>query len=102
MPLIALLPVLLISLKTLPAPVPSPSNPTGGDKLPAWTWGAVQGASSYDLPLDQPEKLERWKSEPGMLGLRYIFNEPRHAAWLEGDELEWLWTGAERLGAMKP
>ena len=46
--------------KTLPAPVPSPSNPTGGDKLPAWTWSAVQGASSYDLALDQPDGQHRY------------------------------------------
>jgi predicted TIM-barrel fold metal-dependent hydrolase len=49
-----------------------------------------------NFPLDQPSLLSGWKKQPGMLGLRYIFNEARHAAWLEGDELEWLWSGAER------
>jgi predicted TIM-barrel fold metal-dependent hydrolase len=44
-----------------------------------------------------PDRLAHWKEQPGMLGLRYIFNEPQHAAWLEGDALEWLWSGAERL-----
>jgi predicted TIM-barrel fold metal-dependent hydrolase len=43
------------------------------------------------------QRLQGWKSQPGMLGLRYIFNEPRHAAWLEGHELDWLWSSAERL-----
>ncbi|HUQ75249.1 MAG TPA: amidohydrolase family protein [Burkholderiales bacterium] len=54
-----------------------------------------------NFPLDTPggeATLERWKSQRGMLGLRYIFNEPRHAAWLEGDDVAWLWSGAERLG----
>jgi predicted TIM-barrel fold metal-dependent hydrolase len=51
-----------------------------------------------NLPLDQPQQLAGWKKQPGMLGLRYIFNTPQHAAWLEGQELEWLWTGAARDG----
>src|SRR5260370_36529718 len=49
-------------------------------------------------PLDNPQPLQSWKAQPGMLGLRYIFNEPQHARWLEGDGLEWLWSGAARLG----
>ena len=40
--------------KTLAAPVPSPSNPTSGDMLPVWSWSPVQGASSYDVVIDQP------------------------------------------------
>src|SRR5205814_1404976 len=44
-----------------------------------------------------PERLQGWKSQPGMLGLRYILNAPRHAAWLDGSGLEWLWSGAQRL-----
>jgi len=51
-----------------------------------------------NFPLDQPRDLSKWQEQPGMLGLRYIFNEPRHAAWLEGDGLEWLWSGAARQG----
>jgi predicted TIM-barrel fold metal-dependent hydrolase len=77
---------------------------------PAWDADAnaiaVDAARRYperfavlgNFPLDAPrgaQTLARWKSEPGMLGLRYIFNEPQHARWLAGDELEWLWRGAE-------
>ena len=40
--------------KTLVAPVPSASNPTAGDMLPVWSWSPVQGASSYDVVIDQP------------------------------------------------
>jgi predicted TIM-barrel fold metal-dependent hydrolase len=53
-----------------------------------------------NFPLEESggsARLQHWKEQPGMLGLRYIFNEPRHAAWLEGDALDWLWSGAERL-----
>lgn len=58
---------------------------------------AVLGNFPLDAP-DGPSQLARWKSQPGMLGLRYIFNEPRHARWLDGNELDWLWSGAQRLG----
>jgi hypothetical protein len=41
--------------KQLAAPVPSASNPTQGEALPVWSWSQVQGASSYDLSVDQPD-----------------------------------------------
>ena len=80
---------------------------------PAWDPDAnrigVEAAAAHpqrfavlgNFPLEDPEaprRLPSWKEQPGMLGLRYIFNEPQHARWLEGDELEWLWSGAARLG----
>jgi hypothetical protein len=40
--------------KTLPAPVPSASNPTGGDAVPSWSWAPVPGAVSYDFRLYPP------------------------------------------------
>jgi hypothetical protein len=45
--------------KTLPAPVPSASNPTSGDMLPVWAWSPVQGASSYDVVVNQPNGQSR-------------------------------------------
>ena len=54
-----------------------------------------------NFPLDAPhgeQTLRTWKSLPGMLGLRYIFNEPKHQAWLAGDAMNWLWGGAQHLG----
>ena len=45
--------------KQLAAPVPSSSNPTQGDTLPVWSWAPVQGASSYDLAVDQPDGQHR-------------------------------------------
>jgi hypothetical protein len=41
--------------KRLPAPVPSPGNPSGGDFIPTWQWEPVQGAVSYDLSADLPD-----------------------------------------------
>ncbi|HEX9093904.1 MAG TPA: hypothetical protein VF902_07970, partial [Coriobacteriia bacterium] len=48
--------------KTLAAPVPSASNPVSGDMLPVWRWAPVQGASSYDVAVDQPNGGHRYFS----------------------------------------
>lgn len=41
--------------RSLPAPVPSPTNSTGGDQIPTWTWAPVTGAVSYDVSVDLPD-----------------------------------------------
>jgi hypothetical protein len=41
--------------KTLAVPVPSSSVPTSGETLPVLAWSPVQGASAYDIALDQPD-----------------------------------------------
>jgi len=48
--------------KTLVAPVPSDQNPTHGEMLPVWAWNYVQGASSYDVSIDQPNGQNRYFS----------------------------------------
>ncbi len=45
--------------KVLPAPVPSPDNPTAGDFVPTWTWDPVPGAVSYDFQLRFPNGTVR-------------------------------------------
>lgn len=45
--------------RTLPVPVLSTSNPTGGDGIPAFTWLPVQGASAYDVHVDQADGSTR-------------------------------------------
>ncbi|MGB2954032.1 MAG: carboxypeptidase-like regulatory domain-containing protein [Gaiellaceae bacterium] len=45
--------------KKLATPVPSPNNPTSGDALPVWSWSPIQGASSYDIAIDQPNGQTR-------------------------------------------
>ena len=56
---------------------------------------AIMGA----FPLDQPENrslVASWRSQPGMLGLRYGFLQEPMRGWLEDSTLDWLWEAAER------
>ena len=58
---------------------------------------AIMGA----LPLDRPESralVATWRSQPGMLGLRYGFLQEPLRGWLEDGTLDWLWAAAERAG----
>ncbi len=58
---------------------------------------AIMGA----LPLDRPEnraQVANWRSQPGMLGLRYGFLQEPMRGWLEDGTLDWLWAAAERAG----
>ena len=52
-------------------------------------------------PLDDPrtrERIESWRQEPGMLGLRYTFLHGPLRQKLDDGDLEWLWTAAEKGG----
>ncbi len=54
------------------------------------------------FPLERPESrslVDGWRSQPGMLGLRYTFLQQPQRGWLEDGTLEWLWTAAERAGS---
>ena len=58
---------------------------------------AIMGA----LPLDKPETRERiatWRSQPGMLGLRYTFLHDPAKQRLHDGEYEWLFAAAEKAG----
>ena len=58
---------------------------------------AILGA----FPLNQPDKralVETWRSQPGMLGLRYGFLQEPMRGWLADGTLDWLWAAAERAG----
>ena len=53
------------------------------------------------FPLNQPDKrglVEKWRSQPGMLGLRYGFLQEPMRGWLADGTLDWLWAAAERAG----
>ena len=41
--------------RSLPAPAPSPLNPSSGDQIPTWTWAPVTGAVAYDVSVDLPD-----------------------------------------------
>jgi predicted TIM-barrel fold metal-dependent hydrolase len=53
------------------------------------------------FPLQQPENrslVAKWRSQPGMLGLRYGFLQEPMRRWIEDGTLDWLWAAAERAG----
>lgn len=41
------------------------------------------------------EKLLSWKQQPGMVGLRFLFNSPERIAPLRDGALDWVWPIAE-------
>ena len=53
------------------------------------------------IPPDQPERrgeIDTWKSQPGMLGLRYTFLQPHQKSWPTDGTMDWLWPAAARAG----
>jgi len=51
------------------------------------------------FPLDKPESrslIDGWKSQPGMLGLRFALLQPHQRAWWTDGTMDWLWPAAER------
>jgi len=54
-----------------------------------------------NFPLDRPETrglVDGWKSRPGMLGLRFTFNQPHQRTWMTDGTIDWIWPAAERAG----
>ena len=54
-----------------------------------------------NFPLDRPDSrtgIDRLKSRPGMLGLRFALLQPHQQTWLTDGTLDWLWPVAERAG----
>src|SRR5918999_1417921 len=57
-----------------------------------------------NFPLDRPESrglIDGWKSRPGMLGLRFTFQQPHQQTWMTDGTLDWLWPAAGRAGGTK-
>ena len=57
---------------------------------------AVAGTLDVRAARDDALLEGNWRSQPGMLGLRLIFNTPDTQAWLTDGTAEWVWTAAER------
>jgi predicted TIM-barrel fold metal-dependent hydrolase len=54
-----------------------------------------------NFPLDRQESralIDGWKQRPGMLGLRFTFNQPHQRTWPTDGTMDWLWPAAERAG----
>lgn len=47
---------------------------------------------------DAREQVRTWRSQPGMLGMRFTLRRPIFQAILEEGRLDWLWAEAERHG----
>jgi predicted TIM-barrel fold metal-dependent hydrolase len=80
-------------------------HPPGWD--PDGNQVAIEAASRHPdrlailghFPLDQPasrELIDRWKDQPGMLGLRFALLRPHQRAWWTDGTMDWLWPAAER------
>ncbi len=57
---------------------------------------AVMGRFDPTAP-DARERLQRWREQQGMLGVRLTFHLPLWSAWLTDGTLDWFWAEAERL-----
>jgi L-fuconolactonase len=55
----------------------------------------VMGRLDAEAP-GAAERLPGWKSQAGMLGLRFTFRRPQLAAPLVEGRLDWLWAAAEQ------
>ncbi len=53
------------------------------------------------LPLQDPKSadlLAKWKDQPGMVGVRVLFNNPQTIPWLSNGTVNWFWAAAENAG----
>jgi predicted TIM-barrel fold metal-dependent hydrolase len=51
------------------------------------------------IPLQNPQSaalLPTWKQQPGMLGVRLLFNADNTLAWLTDGTADWFWPAAEK------
>jgi predicted TIM-barrel fold metal-dependent hydrolase len=80
---------------------------------PSWDAGsnelAIEAAKKYPdnfcslgwFPLDdssQRNRIENWKAQPGMLGLRWSLTREGQVTWHEDGTMDWLWPAAEKAG----
>src|SRR5439155_833288 len=46
---------------------------------------------------DAEARLQRWREQPGMRGMRFTFHLPPSSGWLADGSLDWFWAAAERV-----
>ena len=54
-----------------------------------------------NFPIDHPESqalVPGWKQQPGMLGLRFTFQQPHQQTWLTDGTMDWVWPAAQEAG----
>ena len=53
------------------------------------------------IPLEDPKSaalLPKWKEQPGMLGVRVTFNNPKFIGMLSDGTVDWFWPAVEKAG----
>ena len=58
---------------------------------------AVMGRFPINEPAERP-KLETWRQQKGMLGVRLTLHHEWDRAWMSDGTADWFWPAAERLG----
>ncbi|MBS0641757.1 MAG: amidohydrolase family protein [Acetobacteraceae bacterium] len=58
---------------------------------------AILGSLKLDDPASRG-RIAGWRSQPGMLGLRYTFLHDPARLWLADGTIDWLWAEAEKAG----
>jgi predicted TIM-barrel fold metal-dependent hydrolase len=58
---------------------------------------AVMGRLAVEKPASRA-LVPDWKTQPGMLGMRFTFSIDQHRAWLTDGTADWLWPAAEKAG----
>jgi predicted TIM-barrel fold metal-dependent hydrolase len=58
---------------------------------------AVMGRFPINEPAKRP-KLETWRQQKGMLGVRLTLHHEWDRAWMSDGTADWFWPAAERLG----
>ena len=58
---------------------------------------AIMGRFDLEAP-DPKGRLQRWREQPNMLGIRMTFRVPPFTALLEDDSIDWFWGECERIG----
>jgi L-fuconolactonase len=56
---------------------------------------AVMGRISLCDPRG-PKRLQTWRQQPGMLGLRFTFHTESQRSWLLDGTADWMWSTAEK------
>ena len=56
---------------------------------------AIMDAVALDQPEASTERIKTWRTQPGMLGLRYTCLSDPVRTWVADGTLDWLWAAAE-------
>ena len=58
---------------------------------------AIMGQFALDVP-ENRKRIDGWRNQPGMVGLRWPFLQPAQQKMLMDGEIEWLWPAVEKEG----